>query len=132
MKDRLHKIERVVVVQQQLKRLSEWKLALLRRDEAALGKAQEQLVSRLNDGAAHHGLFVGSMARRLTQLSREAQVVHAESEALQGRVREEALRLKRTERLAQNMARASDAEDEKIGLERIVEAGAARKDDSLA
>ncbi|MGI6246120.1 MAG: hypothetical protein ACOYJQ_10165 [Pseudochelatococcus sp.] len=132
MKDRLRKIERVVEVQRQLKRLSEWKLALLRRDEIGLRKAQEDLIGRLNDGAVHHGLFVGSMARRLTRLAQESEEVRAKSEALQERVRDEALRLKRTERLARDVARESEADDEKVGLERILEARKAGGGDSLA
>lgn len=132
MGDRLKKIERVVEVQRQLKRLTEWKLALLRRDEAGLRNAQQQLIGQLNDGSVHHGLFVGAMSRRLSRLSSEEEALRETGKTLQARIVDESMRLKRTERLAQNMARDVEAHSERVGLERIVEAGVARKDDSLA
>ncbi|MGV6872323.1 hypothetical protein ACUSIJ_06460 [Pseudochelatococcus sp. B33] len=131
MNDRLKKIERVVEVQRQLKRLSEWKLAILRRDEAGLRAAQEQLIGHLNDGSVHHGLFVGSMARRLSRLSQEEEALRETGKALQERIVGESMRLKRTERLARTMAREAEAQDERTGLEHIVEAGAAKKGESL-
>lgn len=132
MKDRLKKIERVVEVQHQLKRLTEWKLALIRRDQEGLRKAQEQLIGRLNDTSALHGLFVGSMARSLSRLSQEEEVLRESEKALQDKMVDDSMRLKRTERLAQNMAREADAIDEKESLERIIESRTAGKNDSLA
>lgn len=132
MNDRVRKMERVVEVQRQLKRLTEWKLAILRRDEAGLRKAQEQLVHHLNDDSLHHGLFVGAMARRLSRLSQEEEALRETGKALQEQVVDESMRLKRTERLARTMAREAEAQDERTGLERIVEAGAAKKGESLA
>lgn len=132
MDERLKKIERVVEVQRQLKRLTEWKLALLRRDETGLRRAQEQLIGSLNDGALHHGLFVGSMARRLSRLSQEEEALRETAKTLQERMIAESMRLKRTERLAHGMAREAVAQAERADLERLVEAGTAKKGDSLA
>lgn len=132
MNDRLGKIERVVEVQRQLKRLTEWKLAVLRRDEAGLRAAQAELIGHLNDDSVHHGLFVGPMARRLARLSQEEDALRETAKVLQERIVDESMRLKRTERLANTMAREAEAQDERAGLERMVEAGAARKGESLA
>lgn len=132
MNDRLKKIERVVEVQRHLKRLTEWKLAILRRDEIGLRNAQEQLIGHLNDQSLHHGLFVGSMARRLSRLAQEEEALRETGKELQERIIDESMRLKRTERLAHNMAREAEAHDERSSLERIVEAGAAKKGESLA
>lgn len=121
----------MVEVQRQLKRLTEWKLALLRRDEAGLRRAQEQLIGHLNDESLHHGLFVGPMARRLSRLSQEEETLRETGKALQGKMVDESMRLKRTERLAETMAREADARNERSSLERIVEVGAAKKGESL-
>ncbi|MFT0893125.1 hypothetical protein [Pseudochelatococcus sp. G4_1912] len=132
MKDRLKKIDRVIEVQHQLKRLTEWKLAIIHRDQDGLRRAQEQLIGRLNDESIHHGLFVGSMARRLARLAQEEEGLRETAKELQDKMVDEAMRLKRTERLADNMAREAEAEAEKVSLERIVESRASGKNDSLA
>lgn len=130
--DRVTKMERVVEVQRQLKRLTEWKLAILRRDEAGLRRAQEQLIGHLNDDSRYHGLFVGAMARRLTRLSQEEDALRESGRVLQERMVDESMRLKRTERLAQTVARDAEGREERASLERIVEAGVKKDGESLA
>jgi len=121
MKDRLKKIQRVVAVQQRLHQLAELRLAALKREGAEIQLGQEDLVGALNKDDAFHGLFVDAMARRLRVLAREAERVARAREAQHERVLHEAMRLKRTERMAEIVDRAHKAGERRRGFQDLLE-----------
>jgi hypothetical protein len=129
MRKRLKKIERLVKVQEKLHQAAEWKLAGLNREQAELTASRVSLVEALNHDDAFHGLFVDAMARRLHLLAREADRVREAQTAQTAVVREEALRLKRTERLSDKLGREERRSAERREFQTLLE-GLARKGDA--
>ncbi len=127
---RLKKIDRIMQVQEQLHRAAEWKLANLVRKQSELSEAQEQAIEALNDDGAFHGLFVDAMARRLHMLGSEADRVRQAQSAQTEVVREEALRLKTTERLSEKLGREQRRALEKRSFQELLEGLAAKRDAS--
>jgi hypothetical protein len=129
MRERVRKMQRIMQAQKRLHQLEELKLVRLEREEARLQGEQESLIQSLNEEGALHGLFVDAMARRLTALAREAGAVNLAQEAQSRRVLEEALRLKRSERITGKLSRQHRTAVEKKVFEDILD-GIARRDDA--
>lgn len=121
MTERGRKLRRIVAVQQKLHRLEEYRLADLRRRSDELRRDEESLVAALNDDQAFAGLFVDAMASHLGRLGREAVRVADAEEKQSARVRDAALRLKRTERFTRRAATDERREDEKHALKELLE-----------
>jgi hypothetical protein len=130
MRKRLKKIERIVKVQEKLHQAAEWKLAGLNREQAELAASRRSLVEALNEDDAFHGLFVDAMARRLHLLAREADRVREAQTAQTAVVREEALRLKRTERLSDKVGREERRSAERREFQALLDGLAKRGDAS--
>lgn len=128
---RLRKVRRIVEVQEELHRLAEWRLAHLGRQEDELREQQEELVRSLNGDSALHGLFVANMARSLRRLAAETERVVGAREAQRRRVHDEAMRLKRTERVEKRLERSEREAEEKRDLQAFLE-GLANKSDASA
>jgi len=128
---RLKKVRRIVEVQAELHRLAEWRLAHLGRQEDELREQQEELVRSLNADSALHGLFVANMARSLRRLAAETERVAGAREAQRRRVHDEAMRLKRTERVEKRLVRSEREAEEKRDLQAFLE-GLANKSDASA
>lgn len=105
MADRLKKIERVLAVQEQMHRLAQWRVAAVEREKAEVNDGQASLLSALNDDNQLHGLFVEAMTRRLTALAREAERLERVRRAMEQQLSQEALQLKRTERMTDRVRR---------------------------
>jgi hypothetical protein len=129
MRKRLKKMERLVKVQEKLHQAAEWKLAELAREQAELTASRRSLVEALNEDDAFHGLFVDAMARRLRLLSRESDRVREAETRQSAVVREEAMRLKRSERLSDKLGREQRRALEKRDFQELLEA-LARKGDA--
>lgn len=121
MRDRLKKVQRIVSVHKQLRQLTEWKIASLRREEMRLEQDQEKLIDSLNSDALHHGLFVAAMAKRLSALSTERANVRDSERAMQEKLVEDSVRLKAVERVARHVEQSYDAHQESKQLTAIVE-----------
>jgi hypothetical protein len=105
MEKRLKSIKRVIAVQEQLRRLAEGKLADLERREANLVSSRREIVASLNEDQALHGLFLEARARRVTSLSKDIASLGRAKEAQAKHLREETGRLKRAERIADELGR---------------------------
>lgn len=130
MKSRLQKIQRLQQVQRQIHQIAEWKLASLTRRSAEIDEEQVELIKALNEDDAFHGLFVDSMARRLTRLANEADNVERAQEAQRQRVLKEARRLKTTERLTGTLDREVQRDNEKRVFQSLLETFATGPDAS--
>ena len=105
MADRLKKIERVLAVQEQMHRLAQWRIAAVEREKAEVAEGEASLLSALNDDNQLHGLFVEAMTRRLSVLAREADRLERLRRTMEQQLSEEALQLKRTERMTDRVRR---------------------------
>jgi rubrerythrin len=122
MASRLAKLRRIVAVQEKLHRMEEFRLAALERRAVELREDEASVVASLNDSETFAGLFVDAMANQLRRIARETTRVSA-SQAEQGvRVREAALRLKRTERFTDKTARAERHAEEKRVFQELLDA----------
>lgn len=101
MQRRARKSHRVLALQQQLNRIEQWKLAELQRRLAGLETEQRELIGALNEDHALHGLFIDTMARRLSSLAEEAVVVGRDKDAQSVRAVEHSAKVKLAERLAE-------------------------------
>jgi hypothetical protein len=121
----------MLAAQQQLHRIEQWKMADLQRRLGDLEVSQLELISALNDTNALHGLFIDTMARRLSSLAEEAERVAREKNAQSLKLTDHAARVRIAERLAEAIALDMQREDERKELLDIVEQVLNRKGTSL-
>ncbi|GGF47954.1 hypothetical protein GCM10007301_04080 [Azorhizobium oxalatiphilum] len=125
MKDRLRKARRIVAVQEQVHRQAEWRLADIHRQKVENERLRDELITTLN-GDTFGPLLVEVVAKRLKAVAAESQRIAAEQERQDARVREEALRLKRAERMKENVNRDVERHQEQLMVAGILEGVAAR------
>lgn len=128
---RLKKIERILSVQEKLHQMAEWNLARTEREKSDLQKTEVEIVSALNEDAALQGLFVDAMAKRLKKLAIEAERVERRREEEARILREEGLRLKRTERMTGRLRREVRDGEGKRGFADLVDTLVKNVDASL-
>ena len=131
MRNRLKKIERVLAVQEQLHRLAQWKMASLDREKAENASGQAGLLSALNDDGQLQGLFIEAMTRRLKALSREAERLERARRVVEEQLSEQALKLKRTERMTDRVRREHQAGRDKRLFQDLLETLAKTRDASF-
>ncbi|TDT88872.1 MULTISPECIES: hypothetical protein [Azorhizobium] len=125
MKQRLRKAGRIVAVQEQMHRQAEWRMADISRAKADLERLRSELIETLNEDT-FGPLLVEVVARRLKATAAEADRLAQEQMRQEAKVREEALRLKRAERMHENVSRQYDRHQEHIMVAGILEGIAAR------
>jgi hypothetical protein len=125
------KARRVLVALEQLHRVEQWKMADLEQRFAELEKEQLELIGALNDTNALHGLFIDTMARRLSSTAEEAERVAREKEAQALVLREHAARVKISERLTLSREQEALREQEAKDLMDVVEQTVGNKRTSL-
>jgi len=131
MQRRAAKSRRILKAQQQLHRIEQWKMAELQRRLADLTSAQLELIDALNDSNALHGLFIDNTARRLSSLAEEAERVTRDRNDQSLRMREHAVRVRISSKLAQSIAQDLDREIERKELLDIIEQFLVRERTSL-
>lgn len=130
-KDLLDKSRRILSTEQQLHRMEQWKLADFERRLADLDAMQVELIGALNDTNALHGLFIDTMARRLSSIAEEAERVGREKDLQSLKLKEHAARVKICERLTLEHRLKYEQEREGRELLDIVEQFVGRKRASL-
>jgi hypothetical protein len=130
-KKQFDKSRRILSTEQQLHRMEQWKLADIERRLADLEAMQMELIGALNDTNALHGLFIDTMARRLSSIAEEVARVAREKERQAMILKEHATRVKVCERLAQEHRQEYEQEKEGKELLEIVEQFVGRKRTSL-
>ncbi len=131
MRNRLKKIERVLAVQEQLHRLAQWKMAALDREKAENARGQAGLLSALNDDSLLQGLFIEAMTRRLKALSREAERLERARRVVEEHLSEQALKLKRTERMTDRVRREHQTGRDKRVFQDLLETLSKARDASF-
>lgn len=122
MRQRLKKIDRIIKVQQHLHKNAELHLANLQRKESELKVAQEEILETMGDADVLHGLFVDVIANRLKRLALEEDRVHASIVTQKIVTTENALKVKRSEKLLSRLKEEARQGQEKKDLIAILEA----------
>jgi hypothetical protein len=112
-RDRLARVERLLAVQEQMRRTAEWELAATRRHAAEIRDSEAELMARLSQEGPLHGLFLDAAARRLKALARDAAAADALAARQEAAARERALEQKRSERRIGHLAAEGRREDER-------------------
>jgi len=124
MADRLKSIKRILAVQKQLHRLSQWKLGELVNREEALKQRHEELVLFTDEDGSYGAVFSNALMRRLRALGEERSRVGVMKENQSVKMAKEAQKLGRAESLKDKLESEKRAEDERKelrdNLERIV------------
>lgn len=124
---RSRKARRILALQDQLHRASEWKLAGIKSEIAENQRTREALIGSLANEALGP-LLVENTARRLRHVAQaHDQLARLEQEQA-ARVREEARRLKRAERMVEGVRQADERAREKADFNAILDGVAARSD----
>ena len=128
---RERKIKRILALQRQLHRLSQWRLGELQRQEDAIQGKQRDLIGALNDDGRLQGLFVAAMAKRLSSLADEETRLAGLKKVQKEDVWAHARRVRQSERLADLLAVTRRRDTEKKERDDISERAAARPDASF-
>jgi hypothetical protein len=125
---RLKSAGRILVVQRQLQRMEERKLALVQQQEAAVDADRREILQSLNDKEVLHGLFVFAMAKRLRKLDEETARLEVEKSVVARRLMEQGRRRKRAETLFDTVSDSwRREEDRRELLDTIEQASVAPK-----
>jgi hypothetical protein len=121
MKQRIRKMDRILKVQEHLKKEAELRLSLLEKESTELKAAQEMIIQSMNDHETLHGLFVDVAAKRLQVLS--AQASHVDKAKVQQKsiTLDKAMQAKRAEKMLLNLKDQDRREVEKKDLASIIE-----------
>ena len=128
---RERKIKRILTLQRQLHRLSQWRLAELQRQEDIIQDKQRDLIGALNDDDRLQGLFVAAMAKRLSSLADDETRVAGLKKAQKEDVWAHARRVRQSERLADLLAVTRRRDAEKKAREDLTERVGTRPDASF-
>ena len=117
--DRLKRAQRLVTVQEQMRKAAEIALAATRERAAEVEADRARLLAAL--ACSDHGpMLLEATAKRLRGLATQATAIEAEATALAEAVRERGLRHKRAEALAERPAEDHPREaDNRDDLERL-------------
>lgn len=131
MDKRLRKTRRLLRVQEQLHRITEWKIAALQRQATEVEQAREEIIKTFNGDDALHGLFVEAASRRLQSLAGQASQLQEEQDRQTKIALEQAMQVKRTERMIGTLAAERRREGEKKDLLVLLDGMASKTDASL-
>lgn len=126
MRDRVKALKRVQQVQKKLHALEELKYVRLKQKLQTCQDDQRDLTNSLSSEDALHGLFLDMTVRRVQALrfeeARLAPLVDAQMRVLS----EHSARLSNSERLSAELGEELKRDDERLELERLLEAGFAQ------
>ncbi|WP_127090882.1 hypothetical protein [Aquabacter cavernae] len=125
MSNRTRKARRLVALQDQLHRSSEWKLAGIRTDIVQNEHTRTALLDTLTDELLGP-VLVDVAARRLKTVARERAVLSSAETTQAAKVLEEAQRLKRAERMLEKVRTAEAHAREKADFDTLLDQVAAR------
>jgi hypothetical protein len=131
MKRRLQTVERILAVQQQLRKRAEVRLGELQRQELRLVEQERELVQFLNADLMPTGAFAASVSRRFRSLAARLALVRHAKEVQERQWLEQLRRLKRAERVANSLSRDDRVVQERKSLADLIESAIGKGDASL-
>jgi predicted GTPase len=126
MKQRRKSLEKIRVLQDQLHKLSTWKLASLDQERLALEEAQKETIEAIDRDVTMNGVLVAGATRHLRSIDRKIEAVIAKH-AVQSRVAlEQGARTKLAERLVDSVEAKVRKQQERNDLGDLIERSVAK------
>jgi hypothetical protein len=132
MRQRRKSLAKMLLLQDQLKRLSAWKLAALDQERAALEQAQRATIEAIDRDAISDGILVDSATRRLRNIDRRIATLKDDHLAQTQRTQEQAIRARLAERLVESVEAKFRMQQERADLGDLIERTVAKKTASPA
>jgi hypothetical protein len=132
MRQRRKSLAKILLLQDQLKNLSAWKLAALDQQRAALEESQRATIEAIDRDAMSNGILVNSATCRLRNIDRRIATVKTEHLAQTQRAQEQAMRARLAERLVENVEAKFRMQRERADLGDLIERSLAKKTTSPA
>ena len=122
----------MLLLQDQLKNLSAWKLAALDQRRAALEESQRATIEAIDRDAISSGILLIGATRRLRNIDRQIAILKDEHLAQTRRAQEQAMRARLAERLVENVEVKFWMHQERADLGDLIERALAKKTASPA
>jgi hypothetical protein len=132
MKQRRDSLAKIQVLQDQLHKLSTWKLAALDRQHLELLEAQRKAIESIDHDAMTHRMLVGSTTRWLRAIDQQIDVLKIQHAAQTRLAREQATRAKLAERMVDRADDVYRAHQERVDLSELIERSVAKASASSA
>jgi hypothetical protein len=132
MKQRHKSLEKILALQEQLHRLSTWKLASLEQQRVNLEEAQKETIEAIDRDVTMNGVLVAGATRHLRGIDRKIEAVKAQH-VVQSRVAlEQGARTKLAERLVGSVEAKVRKQQERSDLGDLIERSVAKRGASSA
>jgi ATP/maltotriose-dependent transcriptional regulator MalT len=132
MKQRHKSLEKILALQEQLHRLSAWKLASLEQQRVNLEEAQKETIEAIDRDVTMNGVLVAGATRHLRGIDRKIEAVKAQH-VVQSRVAlEQGARTKLAERLVGSVEAKVRKQQERSDLGDLIERSVAKTGASSA
>jgi hypothetical protein len=121
MKERRKSLGKILVLQDQLHKLSTWKLAALDRQRALLEETQMETIEAIDRDTITRGILVASATHRLRGIDKQIAVVKAQHVRQAQIALEQGARAKLAERLVENADAKHRKQQERSDLGDLIE-----------
>lgn len=121
MKQRREALTKILLLQEQLHKLSTWKLAALDQQRVALEEAQKATIEAIDRDAIMNGVLVAGATRHLRRIDRKIEEVKAEHVVQSKVALEQGARTKLAERLVDNVETKYRKQQERNDLGDLIE-----------
>ncbi len=132
MRQRRKSLAKILVLQEQLNKLSAWKLAALDQERATLEETRRATIEAIDRAAISGGLLVNSGTRHLHNIERRMAKVKVDHLTQTQHAREQAMRAKLVERLVENVDAKYRMQQERADLNDLIERSVAKQTTSPA
>ncbi len=132
MKERRKSLAKMLTLQDQLHRLSTWKLAALDRERISLEETQVATIEAIDRAAVSNGILVAGATRRQRSIDRQIATNKAEHVTQSQLALEQGARAKLVERMVDNVEAQFRSKQERSELGDLIDRAVARKNASPA
>jgi hypothetical protein len=132
MKQRRKSLAKILVLQDQLHKLSAWKLAALDRQRAALEIAQKETIAAIDRDAIGNGILVAGATRHLRGIDRQIEAVNAQHKAQARLALEQGARAKLAERMVERVEAHCREQQERSDLGDLIASSLGKQSASSA
>lgn len=132
MKQRRESLAKILLLQDQLHKLSAWKLAALDQQRAALEEAQKATIEAIDRDAMMNGVLVAGATRHLRGIDRKIEAVKAQHISQTRVALEQGARTKLAERLVDSVDAKYRKQQERNDLGDLIERSVAKGSASSA
>ena len=132
MKQRRKSLAKILLLQDQLHKLSAWKLAALDQQRATLYEAQKAAIEAIDHDAMTNGLLVASTTRHLRGIDRQIEAVKVQHATQTRLALEQGKRTKLVERMVERVDAAYRMQQERSDLNELIERSLGKESASSA